>query len=100
VGNGQAQQPSKSAEGIPSCLDVSWSFIPLALHGTARFGPAPLRATRLLLAPPVVSEERSVDQAWAWGRCPATRVRGRLWSVGPTPPSDGTMPPCARQLMR
>ena len=32
---------------------------PLALHGTARFGPTPLRATRLPRAPPVVSEERS-----------------------------------------
>src|SRR6266436_1686629 len=51
---GRLSSPSKSAEVIPprvwTCRGL---FIPPCSHGTARFGPAPLRATRLLLAPPV-----------------------------------------------
>jgi hypothetical protein len=72
---------------------------PLALQGTARCGTAPLRATRLPLAPPIVSEECSVDHAQAWGRCPATRGIGRVGAVGTTPPADGTMRPCARRRL-
>src|SRR5438128_12307515 len=49
---------------------------------------------------PFVRAQRSVDHAQAWGRDPATRVRGRMGSVGTTPPSDGIIRPCARQLMR
>jgi len=66
--NGQAQQPPRSLLRWSTlvCGRVVVPSSPLALHGTARFGSAPLRATRLLLAPPVVSEERSVNHAQTW----------------------------------
>jgi len=88
-GPGQAQQPLDVCDGDPpACVDVPWSLP----HAVLWMGPLvsalfcwwPRVFSSLL---PCVREQRSVEQAQAWGRCPATRGRGRVGSVGTTPPA-------------
>src|SRR5712691_5737640 len=102
LATGRRSSPSKSAKVIhprvwtcrgpfiTPCSAWGRSFRPCSAEGHAS-SPRSL---------PFVREQRSVDHAQAWGRCPATRVRGRVGSVGTTLPSDGIIRPCARQPMR
>src|SRR5712692_8154435 len=79
------QRPGGAAQGgLLQCdtlvlRPVVVSSSPLALSQAARCRPAMLRLECLLtpaVTPAVVREERDIVRMSAWGRHPATRVRG------------------------